>query len=122
MEEQIIVGLSSEVLVKIDALAQKLGMTVEQIWPWMIRQQYTEAIWPAILFVIFFISALYVCRFIKKVNWDEYKLSVEQVIGIIGGIIAVFGLVISFTNFIAEFSDIFNPEYWALKDLMRMIK
>ena len=122
MEEQVIVGLSNEVLAKIDALAQKMGVTVEQIWPWLIKQQYVEAFYPLALFGIFSIALFPTYRFLKKIKWDDYELSVDQVIGIALGICVGIGFCVSAIAFIVEFKNIFNPQYWALKDLIGMIK
>jgi len=121
MEEQVIVGLSTEVLAKLDILAQKIGVTIEQLWPWLVRQQYVEAIYPAVLFIMFSIVAIPAYRFLKKVTWQP-EITAEQLIGIVVGTVVGLGFVVSGVDFITEFSDIFNPEYWALKDLMGMIK
>jgi len=122
MEEQIIVGLSNEVLTKIDTLAQKIGVTIEQLWPWMVKQQYVEAFYVLAIFVIFSITLFSTCRFIKKVKWNDYEITIEQIIGVTFGILIGIGFCVSGISLISEFGDIFNPEYWALKDLMRMIK
>jgi len=122
MEEQVIIGISNEVLAKIDALAAKIGITVEQLWPWLVRQQYVEAIYPLAFFTIFSIALFPTYRFLKKVDWSAYNCSVEQIIGAILGTCVVGGACISALRTIAEFSDIFNPQYWALKDLIGMIK
>lgn len=114
----------NSVLAKLDALAAKLGMTVEQIWPWLVRQQYVDAVYSLILFVFFLLIGCISYRFVRKIDWNEWDINIrgEQIFGIVGGIISFIGIIVSFILFLSEFPDIFNAEYWALKDLFRMIR
>lgn len=120
MEEQIILGLSDEILNRIDAIAQKIGVTVEQLWPWLIKQQYVEAIYPLVLVILFCILFFSYYNHIKNTDWDNESdlksaIKVKLLIGI--GAVCIFAFIV----FIGEFSDIFNPEYWAFKNLIEMI-
>jgi len=128
MEEQITIGLSSELLEKFDALAQKIGVTVEQIWPWLVRQQYVDAIYYPILAIIFIAAFVVTLSFTIK-HWNDKKPDICSIYrsdhgGFWVAAIIVFGVaMIAFTiGGIAEFPNIFNPEYHALRDLMGMIK
>ena len=121
MEEQVIVGLSNEVLAKLDILAQKIGVTIEQIWPWLVRQQYVEAIYYSVLAILgIIVSSIILITTIKY--WEKIFANDCEVGCVVGNVLFIgftFVFVIIATSAIPK---IFNPEYWALKDLMGMIK
>jgi len=127
MEEQVIVGLSEGVLARIDTLAQKIGVTVEQLWPWLVKQQYVEAFWALSMFSLSLIVGIFILRFILKTDYAGFSkysepTTARQVIGIILGILTGFGFIVAFIFTIQELPDVLNPKYWALRDLMAMIK
>lgn len=117
MEKEII----NSVLAKLDALAVKMGMTVKQIWPWLVKQQYVDAFYSLILFLSFSLFGYISYYFIKRVKWS-FDFTSAQGIGIALGIVSGVGIISSLFYFLGQFPDIFNAEYWALKDLLDMIK
>ena len=121
MEEQVIVGLSNEVLAKIDALAAKIGITVEQIWPWMIRQQYVEAIYYSVLAILgIIVSSIILITTIKY--WEKIFANDCEVGCVVGNVLFIGFTFVLVIMAIVAIPNIFNPEYWALKDLIRMIR
>jgi len=121
MEEQVIIGLSNEILSKLDALAQKIGVTVEQIWPWLVKQQYIDAIIPLVLLPIITIIAYFVFKRVVKIDWKAYDNNYEQIVGSSIAFMVVIAVIMAGIVFIDNISKLFNPEYWALKDLMGMM-
>ena len=121
MEEQVIVGLSNEVLAKLDILAQKIGVTVEQIWPWLIRQQYVEAIYFSVLAALcIIISGITLGLTIKY--WEKIESNNCEPPFVVINVIFVMATAAFICIAVTAIPNIFNPEYHALKDLMRMIK
>jgi predicted permease len=117
---QIIATQVDKVMAHLDKLAVKLGLTVEQIWPWMVRQQYVDAIVSLVLLIVVSIGGYLTYRFASKIKqWEEPDA--KNIFCFILITISFIGIIISIASF-REFSDIFNAEYWALKDLMKMIK
>lgn len=112
------------VMAKLDAVAIKIGTTAEQVWSWLIRQQYIDAFWCFGLLVFFSLGGYMSYRFNKEVEWEDwdYKITSKQVTGIVIAALSIIGIVGSFISFLTEFPDVFNAEYWALKDLLRMIR
>ena len=121
MKEQVIIGLSEEVLSKLDALAAKIGVTVEQVWLWVVKQQYVDAIYYSITASIFIIITTTMMILTKK-YWE--KIEKESLEGFFVGVNIVVSIITIITISIAltAIPNVFNPEYWALKDLMGMIK
>ena len=108
----------------LDKIAQKIGTTAEQLWPVLIRQQYVDAVVSAVcLLALLFITGV-VLRYALK-QWGEdgriYKDNTDE---LWGWVLIFLGclLITALIYFLISFPDIFNPEYWALKDLMRMVK
>ncbi|OGC77241.1 hypothetical protein A2619_04470 [candidate division WWE3 bacterium RIFOXYD1_FULL_39_9] len=110
----------------LDKIAEKIGVTVEQVWPWLVKQQIVEAYSALILFGFFIILTLITIAFLfigdkyKLFDWDEgnkyvYFFSILCIASLIG-------LIASGIATISEVPDLFNPEYQALKDLIRMAR
>lgn len=103
----------------LDKIGEKLGVGAAIIWPWFVRQQYLEALVPVIFlgtFAIAFICMLKECLRLEKVEKPSEGIMVA--LCIFCGI----GTLASFMVFCTEFFDIFNVEYWALKDLIFQVK
>jgi NADH:ubiquinone oxidoreductase subunit 5 (subunit L)/multisubunit Na+/H+ antiporter MnhA subunit len=114
------------VLNYLDKIAAKLGTTAEQVWPWLIRQQYVEAIYPFIIFIILFIPFFFVMRFpIHHWNPDEgYNIcnSSHEPPWIFLCVALGFIVLGSFAGFIIELGDLFNPEYHAFMKILSLAR
>jgi hypothetical protein len=114
------------VLTYLDKVAEKIGTTGEQIWPWLIKQQYIEAIYPLCITIIIGCCLFFLGKFALK-HWHTdkgYSICAEdhEPIWCIAFTILTLILLFSFIGFLLEFGDIFNPEYNALKSLFAMAK
>lgn len=121
MGKEMVKEVVDSIMTRLDAVAAKLGITVEQIWPWLVRQQYVEAFYPLAVFAMFSILGYMAYRFVKKVRWKS-TFTIEQCMGIIFGVVSVVGIFCSFIACLVETPHIFNAEYHALKDLIRMVR
>jgi len=116
------------ILSKLDQLANKLGVTVEQIWPWLVKQQYIDAVFSTGVFVVVSILFYRMSKFVAH-HWnpesgDLYSIYREDhgatwVIGLLA--VAVI-LICCFVDTYCNIPGILNPEYGALRDLMSMTK
>lgn len=106
----------------LDKLASKLGVGVQEAWPWFVRQQYVEAVTSVILFSIFSILAVIFLKRSVKIDFsDEATPTSKDILGIIFWVATAISIGISFgsmINVIMEVPDIFNVEYHALNDLI----
>ena len=124
-----------QVLDYLDKIATKLGVGVEHIWPWFIRQQYVDAIVSAVA-LIFFSTIAFTLLAITLKYWrkeyrydDDNKIIKEYSIyhanhegfWVVGNIIAGIVMLATFVLFGLEFFDIFNPEYHAFKDILSSV-
>lgn len=112
----------------LDKIGDKIGMTADTIWPWLVRQQYVYIGTAFTILAIAFIlvpSALYLSR--RYHPWNDKKYGTEEVdfvrvfrCSVI--ILAVISSVIGIGGAILNAPKLFNPEFYALKDLIDLIK
>ena len=111
----------------VDKLAQKLGIGVEHIWPWFIREQYVDAIVVVIPTLAFIFYAWYALRAYGRVSLN-YKAEIItrdardffEPFWAITGIIALVVGVIASLFAIGEVGDLLNINYSAMSDMINM--
>lgn len=114
----------SEILQYLDKVAVKLGVGVDYLWPLFVKQQYIEAYYCAGLFVIFAIIFVPLMTFTVR-HWDPssgYSIydNDQEFIFAMACAISSTSVVVGLIMFLSEFIDIFNPEYAAIKDIIKM--
>ena len=117
----------------LEKLANKLGVTIEQIWTILINQTKVE-LGSEILDLIFFIilvsiSSWLLITFVIKKSYekDRWGNPVDKEFFIRGFIIVLFCIIT--LCFIIQTIDIiytvpiliFNPEYWALQEILKLM-
>lgn len=114
----------------LDKIASKIGMTVEQLWPYLVKQVYNEAMLGAIaIFVFACISIFILLKYgeLRFSKWSEMIPDSKQNLikdsaktcTIIPLIILGLFMVVFIFKVLPRF---FNPEYFAFQDLMYMLK
>lgn len=107
----------------LDAMAAKMGVAVDHFWPVLVRQQVIEGVW---FFASFFIAIVgcgsvgwYCIRQENKRNdpWGPIQ-SVYAVPGIIFTALAFVLLVPAIVEGVGALTQIVNPEYAALMDIL----
>ena len=111
-----------EAMDKLDALASKVGMTVEKLWPYFVRQQVLEAATVLVATAVFWVAAAVVMG--KRV-WIKEQIDIDDgrevpiVIGcVVLGLICVVLSIVA----ISMLPMLFNPEYYAVMDIFRMVR
>ena len=112
----------------LDKIAIKLGIGVEQIWPWFVKQVYIDAIVSSALMLTVVPITLWCCIFTAK-HWNPrgeavysiYDKNHEPIWVTILTILTLlsFGVI---AGFLILFPNIFNADYWAFKSLMSSIR
>lgn len=105
----------------LEVLATKLGITIEQIYPYFIKQQIIEG------YIFFFMVAL--CSIISiiiiKLNYhkadfdDPNKHAIFTIIGLIALGMTTIVIVCGTSTML---SGILNPEYNAIREMLNFIK
>jgi hypothetical protein len=120
----------SLVISKVEALFNKLGEQIgvgaEHFWPIMVRQQQWTGIIGSIAMVGAFALAValfvFWCRKLAKLEWNPDANPGITIAFVFTGI-AVIGIAIAiFVCASCGITMIFNPEYWALEDLIERLR
>lgn len=122
-----VAGVSEKVIDKgfalLDQIAAKLGLTVDYLWPFMVKEQIVQFVVSCLLFVTGVAGMVVVNHYLNYGQFNDggtssIKSVVLAIIGVIFAVAAVFG----FIELWANLPGFLNPEYHALRDLMRMVR
>lgn len=109
----------SMVISYLDKIGEKLGAGTNYFWPVIVKQQYVDSFVAMGFFILCLLIEIIIGVKAIKVYEREGDVEIWQQI-----VLSVFGLVLffSFVAFVVEGFDFINAEYWALKDLLQMVK
>lgn len=106
-------------------LAEKAGIATEYFWPIFVRQQFAEGLGP-LLVCLLIITIVGISAFaVRKIEYFEEGTSdptAKLFIHIVGGVITFFMIMAIAFEGASWVTHMINPEYYAIQDLMRMIK
>lgn len=106
-----------EILKRIDVLADKLGVAANYIFHLYVQQARVEAIQDSILLIIGVGLAVLSCIGFKRAlsqNIESYFW-----FSLFGSVLALFLIIIPL---FALPTEIFNPEYWAFREILSQLK
>lgn len=117
------------ILNSLEKVGQKLGLTADYLWPALIRQQYIDSVFSALILILSIVALAKGISFATK-HWHPdsdkktYSIYKNDHEGFWIGALIVLGVfsIIGFIWFCCDFQDIFNPTYGALKDITSMLK
>jgi amino acid transporter len=118
--------LDNKITNLLEGLANKLGTTTDHLWNVLMHQAHIEA-FKNIATIVFFIIAdtlmfKYAFKHNKDKNLKNTKGDFESIAMLLFVVILVFIIVIT-VNLLPETIDaIFNPEYWALHNILKSIR
>lgn len=99
-------------------LADKIGTTADQVYPWYVTQQALEGYGHLLAFFLVFVIAIPIFLFTVK-KADPIRENKELFMAVISGVIAGIASLIFITNLTSIITDIFNPNLGAFKSLTR---
>lgn len=121
--------VSEKIFEYIDALAQKLGVASEYVFAMLVRQQIIEGIaYLSILLLISFVIGIATSKIVKHTisNWDHLCNKDREIGWSVASAIAGFVALILLTADVKYMPlytmKIFNPEYYAIKEIMDVFK
>ena len=113
--------IQQELLQRLDAIAAKLGVTVEYLWRILVKQAQVEAVYSG-LYIIAGLATAWVSvkgwRFVFKQLHSEKSDASDLWLGILPTALALF----FFANGLKIFTQLLNPEFWAFQRLLEMIR
>jgi len=111
----------NEILLRVDALASKIGITAEHLLDLFIKQIYINLLFSGTLFIIFgFLNLIYLSHYTKnktKIDkeWEDWQNTIYYASWLIFFIVT-FG---SLVSLIVQVYFAMNPELSAYKDLIK---
>ena len=112
----------------LDKIGDKIGMTADTIWPWLIRQQYVyfgASLTVLAVGLVMLIVALHISNKYHPFDDDKYgtsRVDLQRILRCATLILSVAFSVIGGITMITNMPKLFNPEYYALKELLGIIK
>jgi len=110
-----------EILKRVDALAAKLGVTADQLWGMLMKQASVELwsslLWIMLLSLLLVASVFATSRAARRMAKDKDTANdfLLMIGGLLGIVVGTIGIAVTLS---AIPTLIFNPEYWALKQLI----
>lgn len=103
----------------IKELSEKLGVAADKIWQTLIYQAHIESIYNWLGVVIFAGLASYSAKWFHCRYRNESNVSEKKGWILIGMFASLTLLCLSIGNLVTAINETFNPEYWALKQLVK---
>lgn len=102
----------------IEALATKLGTTAEYLWGVLVKQATIQAAAEATLLICSVAATVWLIYLFKKNSkeWEEDTMTFVAVLAIFMTLLSV---IMFFFLAPTIITAIFNPEYWALKQVLK---
>lgn len=116
-----------EVLTRLDAVAEKIGEGADYFWPVLVRQQYVEATFALVFALVMLGLAFLIPAWARSINgrgnWgDGTGAPSGECVGFIVLLFGFLGCLGWFLTYVLHFGAFFNPEFYALQDLLAMLK
>ena len=106
----------------LDAIAAKLGVAAHHLWPVFIRQQMVWGIAYLIMSVAVCLLFLASLRRLPKSEEELNANPTEKTLAIIGAVVFGCALIIVFAEFADILGRLINPQYYAFRDLVKILK
>lgn len=115
----------------IEALANKLGTTAEHLWGVLVRQAPISGVVDLVLCIVIATVTVWFVSLVKhkttapaatdeyrhpRAEWQEEAAFLAWAVALIAGVFALVCVICSAEGIAAAFA---NPEYWALKQLVK---
>lgn len=103
----------------LEKLAQTIGTTVDKVFPWYVKQQIIEGwcyLGGCFLSLMVGITLLLIAKKVHSEDGDEIPYL------IVGALITVVGFIALVIGGATFMSQIINPEYHAMKEIIRQLK
>jgi hypothetical protein len=120
-------NLSKEVLSRLDAIAAKLGVAANVLWAAYLRQARVEGISDALTALLLLALGIGFWR-LAKWTWSigqkqkEYDRGGWQIATVLIAISAPFLIFPTGYYLYCAFSELYNPQFWAISQILQQLK
>jgi len=108
----------------LDKVAAKIGAGAESLWPYLIKQQYIEAVRTTIVFILVAIASIFITKILSGyiTKCEGYDSDEKKFLMCTGIIVCWILSVILMISFFIDFPRFINPEYYAIMDILGQVK
>lgn len=105
---------------KLESLAQSIGVGVQEMFPYFVRQQYIDSLSSIIPFILLLITLPLFAYFQRRTDWTKSD-TLDQGLTMIFGMLSVVltGATLITIDGLLKF---LNPEYHAIREIIRLIR
>jgi small-conductance mechanosensitive channel len=121
--------VKEEILKRLDAIAEKLGVAAQHLWSVLVRQAYIESVAQVVTGILLIVAAVVIVRFVKRSYDREMTRQLNGLYDSHEAIGQFFGFVLCSIAIVAGVSvitfgclGIANPEYYALKEILETLR
>lgn len=114
--------MDDKMVALIEKLAAKLGTTSEYLWAVLTKQALISGITDIAQYIALAVVVCLVVRYREKLNEFGSDNEFIFVMMCAGGIVLAIVCVVAFFCIGNTVSALFNPEYWALKQVLSVVK
>jgi uncharacterized membrane protein YraQ (UPF0718 family) len=129
--------LSKEVLTRLDAIAAKLGVAAGEVWRILLKQAFVESVVQVVVGVLLAITAAIVVKwFYSRVladqafnanikeehSYDYYRAKRDPAGWVTGMVLCSIAGLVAIGVAISGILGVMNPEYYALRELLSVLK
>jgi len=124
MDEATVNNISDKLQQAFSALAEQLGVATDYFWPLFVKQQVVEGIVATALYfaLVLFVGVCIILAWKIKDKLNEQEGGIGNVVF---GLVLLFSFAIFAANsnaLVEAITKIFNPEYHAIQEVMKMVK
>lgn len=109
----------------LEKLASQLGMTVEQVWPFFVKQAVVSGtVAVSLILVALLVSGLsfaWGVRELTRISSETSKIhdDAARISAAVGGSLFALSVFAAVCGLPIALPKLFNPEFWAIKELVR---
>lgn len=113
--------MNKEILSRLDLLAEKLGMSVDYLWPALVQQQLIKGVYYAVAALALLIGSFIYWRHAKVLIKDRENPTDVREFHFISSYIVLAAAATFGTVFLGRTQVLFSPEAAAFSELMRVL-
>lgn len=105
----------------IDAIAAKLGVAAEHVYDVLLRQQVVDGVTTLVSYAVALPLIALSIRFLYKKS-DKYDLNIFGILAIVMSVVFGLFLICGFVDCSDAVKKLANPEYYAIKEIIKAVK
>jgi hypothetical protein len=112
----------AEITQYLDTLIERAGGTIETIWPYLIKQAYIEFAISLFCFIVFTTGTILCLALFTKIDGSSYADEALKITAMVAALLLAIFAICALIGVMLTSAGALNPEYYAIKELLSVIK